>query len=275
MNILLKFPGFKIKAFTVSYDDGSTHDIRMVETFAAHGIKGTLNVNSAGLGKNPGKLTPEGLVELIDKSGFEIAVHGYNHLSLAQVDIGSGAYDVVKDREALEGIFGRVIKGMAYANGSYNDEVVTMLASCGIEYSRTTISTEKFDMPTDWLRLPATCHHNNQRIFELIDQFVSIPEDEGYFWRNRPRLFYLWGHSHEFARDNNWERLDEICERIGGRDDIWYATTGEIYEYQKAYKSLRFSADGTIAHNPTAIDVYLCADGKMVVIPAGKTVGLV
>ena len=274
MNILLKFPGFKKKAFTVSYDDGSIHDVRMVETMMKQGIKGTLNVNSAGLGKNPGKLTPEALVELIEGSGFEIAVHGYNHLSLAQVDIGAGAYDVVKDREKLEGLFGRVIKGMAYANGSYNDEVVTMLASCGIEYSRTTVSTEKFDMPTDWLRLPATCHHNNQRIFELIDQFVAIPEDEGYFWRNRPRLFYLWGHSHEFARDNNWERLDEICEKIGGKENIWYATNGEIYEYQKAYKSLRFSADGCLVHNPSAIDLFINAGGNNVTVPAGKTVKL-
>ena len=268
----MKFPGFKKKAFTVSYDDGSIHDKRMVGTFMAHGIKGTLNINSAGIGKNESKLTPEALVELIEGSGFEIAVHGYNHLSLAQVDIGSGAYDVVKDREVLEGLFGRVIKGMAYANGSYNDEVVTMLASCGIEYSRTTVSTEKFDMPTDWLRLPATCHHKNSRIFELIDQFLTIPEDEGYFWRNRPRLFYLWGHSHEFARDNNWERLDEICEKIGGKENIWYATNGEIYEYQKAYKSLRFSADGNIVHNPTATDVFVNAAGSDLLIPSGKTV---
>ena len=105
MNYLLRFPGFKKKAFTVSYDDGTVHDIRMVETMMKHGIKGTLNVNSAGLGKNESKLTPEGLVDLIEKSGFEIAVHGYRHLSLAQVDIGSAAYDVVKDREVLEGLF--------------------------------------------------------------------------------------------------------------------------------------------------------------------------
>ena len=274
MNVLMKFPGFKKKAFTVSYDDGTLHDNRMVETFMAHGIKGTLNVNSSGLGKNPNKLTPDALVELIEKSGFEIAVHGYNHLSLAQVEIGTAAYDVVKDREVLEGLFGRVIKGMAYANGSYNDEVVKMLEGCGIEYSRTTVSTEKFDMPTDWLRLPATCHHKNERIFELIDQFVSIPESEGYFWRNRPKLFYLWGHSSEFYRDDNWERLDEICERIGGKEDIWYATNGEIYEYQKAYKALRFSADGCVVHNPSAIDVFINAGGNNVTVPAGKTVRL-
>ena len=270
---LMRFPGFKRKALTVSYDDGTIHDVRMVETFAAHGIKGTLNINSAGLGKKSGKLTPEALVDLIERSGFEIAVHGYNHLSLSQVEIGVATYDVMKDREVLEGLFGRVIKGMAYANGSYNDEVVKALECCGIEYSRTTVSTEKFDMPTDWLRLPATCHHKNPRLMELAHQFVE-KENEAYFWRNKPMLFYLWGHSYEFDRDNNWELLEEFCEYVGVREDIWYATNGEIYEYQKAFKSLRFSHDEKIIHNPTSIDVYILAAGENVIIPAGETVRL-
>ena len=274
MNVLMRFPQFKRKAFTVSYDDGTVHDIRMVETMMRYGIRGTLNVNSAGLGVRETKLTRESLVELIDRSGFEVAVHGYNHLSLAAVDIGSACYDVMKDREVLEGLFGRVIKGMAYANGSYNDEVVSMLESCGIEYSRTTVTSEKYDMPTDWLRLAPTCHHDNPRVMELIENFVAIPEDEGYFWRNKPRLLYIWGHSFEFDRKNNWEHLEEICAAIGGKEDIWYATNGEIYEYSKAYKSLRFSADGNTAHNPSAIDVFVCAAGKNVIIRAGETVRL-
>ena len=163
---------------------------------------------------------------------------------------------------------------MAYANGSYNDEVVKALECCGIEYSRTTVSTEKFDMPTDWLRLPATCHHRNPRLMELAHQFVEIPENEGYFWRNKPRLFYLWGHSYEFDRDNNWEILDELCEYVGGREDIWYATNGEIYEYQKAYKSLRYTADESVVHNPTATDIYLLVGEKKVTVRAGETARL-
>ncbi len=273
MNILMRFPGFKRKAFTVSYDDGTIHDIRMVETMMRHGIKGTLNVHSSALGTNASKLTTDSLVELIEKSGFEIAVHGYRHLSLAQVDIGAATYDVMKDREVLEALFGRVIKGMAYANGSVNDEVVKMLENCGIEYSRTTVSTERFDMPTDWLRLPATCHHKNPKLMELARQFVE-KEDEAYFWRNKPLLFYVWGHSFEFDRENNWEILDELCEYVGGREDIWYATNGEIYEYQKAYNSLRFSAEGKIVHNPVATDVYILVGDKNVIVRAGETVRL-
>ena len=272
MNILLRFPGFLPKAFTVSYDDGSIHDIRMLEIMMRNGIKGTLNIDSAGLGKKAGKIPPEVLAELVEKSGFEIAAHGYNHLALAEAEAGVATYDIMKDREVLEGLFGKIVKGMAYASGSYSDEVVRILECCGIEYARTTISTENFDMPTDWLRLAATCHHKNPRLMELARSFVEWKETPGRFWLNKPRLFYVWGHSHEFNRDGNWEILDELCEYIGGREDVWYATNGEIYEYARAFEALRFSADGKIIHNPTATDLYILAGENKVEIPAGKTV---
>lgn len=270
---MMKFPGFKRKAFTVSYDDGTLHDKRMVETMTKHGIKGTLNVNSVLIGKAQKHLSIDEFVELVERSGFEVAVHGHRHLSLSEVEQGVATYDVIKDREVFEELFGRVIKGMAYANGSYNDDVVQILKNCGIEYARTVISTEKFDMPTDWLKLPATCHHKNSRLMELARTFAETQDDSN-FMRNKPMLFYLWGHSYEFDRDDNWEVLEELCEYIGGRDDVWYATNGEIYEYHKAFKSLRFSCDERLVHNPSAVDVYLQSNGNMIVIPSGKTVEL-
>ncbi len=270
---MMKFPGFKRKAFTVSYDDGTVHDRRMLEIMTRHGIKGTLNVNSSLIGRAQNHLSVEELVELVEKSGFEVAVHGHRHLSLAKVDTGAATYDVIKDREMWESVFGRVIKGMAYANGSYSDEAVNILRCCGIEYARTTVATGKFDMPTDWLRLPSTCHHNSSRLMELAREFVEKQDDER-FMRNHPMLFYVWGHSYEFDRDNNWEVLEKLCEYVGGKDDVWYATNGEIYEYDRAFKSLRFSCDERLAHNPTAKDIYVQANGNMIVIPAGQTVKL-
>lgn len=273
MAILTRFPGNRRKAFTLSYDDGTVFDKRLVATMEKHGLKGTLNVNTAMLGMGGNKLSKEELLELADSPSVEIAAHGYRHNSLASVELGVATYDVIKDREVLETLLGKIVRGMAYANGSVSDEVVAILKNCGIEYSRTTVSTEKFELPTDWLRLPATCHHNNPRLMELAREFVE-KQDEGYVWRNRPMLFYVWGHSHEFDRDNNWEVLDELSAYIGGRDEIWYATNGEICLYLKAVDALRWSHDQKIVHNPTATDVYLAKDGKPITVPAGATVRL-
>lgn len=273
----MRFPDFKEKAVTLSYDDGVAQDKRLIAIMQKYGIKGTFNVNSGMFGKTPtefkGRMTAEEAYKLYVESGNEVAVHGYKHRSLAEVDSAFALDDILSDRKALEKLFGKLVKGMAYANGSYNDEVVEQLKMSGIHYSRTTVSTEKFDIPTDWLRLSATCHHNNPRLMELAKEFVEGAQSP-YFWWKRPRLFYLWGHSYEFDNNDNWNVIEEFCEYVGGREDIWYATNGEIYDYVQAFDRLEFSADGELVYNPSAIDVYLDHLNGRFIVKAGQTVSL-
>lgn len=271
MRRMLRFPDFKSKAVTLSYDDGKVQDKRLIAIMSKYGLKGTFNLNGGLLGTDKDRRTADEIVKLYSESGNEVAVHGYKHLSLSEVDGAMAINDVIEDRKALEKLFGKVIKGMAYSNGFYSDEVVELLKMCGISYSRTTVSTEKFDLPTDWLRLPATCHHNNPRLMELAKQFV---ESEGgrHWWSNHSKLFYLWGHSYEFDNNQNWNVIEEFAADIGGREDIWYATNGEIYEYVQAFDRLEFSADGERVYNPSAIDVYIQSLKGELLVPAGKTV---
>ena len=276
MNKYIRFPNFRLKALTLSYDDGVRQDKRLISIMQQYGLKGTFNING-GLfgdkyaGEEKGRMTKEEAFDLYTSSGMEVAIHGYRHLSLAEVNKELALEDVITDRKTLESMFGNVIKGMAYANGSYNDEVVELLEKCGVYYSRTTVSTEKFDLPTDWLRLPATCHHNNPRLMELAQEFVE-QKDQGYFWSKKLQLFYLWGHSYEFDHNDNWNVIEEFAKYIGGREDIWYATNGEIYEYLESAKLLQFSVDGSFVKNPSCIDIYIDYVGKRCVVPAGKTV---
>ena len=275
LRTFLRFPNFKQKAVTLSYDDGVRQDKRLIAIMQKYGIKGTFNINAGLFAKElsdvqKGRMTKEEAIELYTNSGMEVAVHGYRHLSLAEVDPALATDDVLKDRKELESIFGGIIKGMAYANGSYSDGVCEILRSCGINYSRTTVTTEKFKIPTNWLKLETTCHHNNPKLMELAKIFVDTKED-GYVWRNYPRLFYLWGHSYEFDTNDNWNVIEEFCEYIGGKDDTWYATNGEIYSYVKAFDSLEFSADGNTIYNPSGITVYICYLGKHIAIQPNET----
>lgn len=271
----MRFPNFRKKAVTLSYDDGVKFDKRLMEIMDKYGLKGTFNLNG-GLfveEEDARKMPRAQTLALFQNCKHEIAVHGYKHPSLAELDRDMIVYDIIKDREALEELFGRVIKGMAYPNGSVDDKTVEALRMCGIEYARTVVSTEKFDIPTDWLRLPATCHHNNPRLMELAKEFVEGAQSP-YFWWKRPRLFYLWGHSYEFDNNDNWNVIEEFCEYVGGREDIWYATNGEIYDYVQAFDRLEFSADGELVYNPSAIDVYLDHLNGRFIVKAGQTVSL-
>lgn len=273
----MRFPNFKGKALTLSYDDGVRQDKRLIAIMVKYGLKGTFNINGglfseAFNGETKGRMTKEEALELYEPAGMEVAVHGYKHISLARVDSALAVEDVFADRKSLESMFGHVIKGMAYANGSYDDSVVEMLKQCGMQYSRTTISTENFELPTDWLRLPATCHHNNPRLMELAKQFVGFKNDTSYFWAYRPRLFYLWGHSYEFDNNDNWQAIEDFAAYVGGREDIWYATNGEIYAYIQAFDRLEWSADGSYVYNPSSINVFINVYGVEYIVPAGKMI---
>ena len=167
-NKCMEFPGNLRRALTLSYDDGVEQDIRLIDIMNRHGLKGTFNLNS-GLYAAEGTVYPKGHVhrrlsrsqvtEVYGQSGQEVAIHCYTHADLAQQSPENVAWEVMKDKETLEEQFGRIIRGMAYPFGTTNDAVAETLRRCGVAYARTTVSTERFDIPTNWLQMPATCHH--------------------------------------------------------------------------------------------------------------------
>ena len=258
-SFFMRFPEGKAKALTLSYDDGVEQDIRLIDIMQKHGLKGTFNLNS-GCYAPEGAVYPEGkihrrmsknkCIEVYKNSGMEVAVHGLTHPRLERLPKHICAYDILQDRANLEEDYDVIVRGMAFPYGTYNDEVVKVLRECGIVYARTVVSTERFDIPTDWLRLPATCHHKNPRLMELAQKFVEKKIDA------LPTLFYLWGHSYEYESDNNWNVIEEFAEYTGNRADIWYATNIEIYDYIEAYKQLVFSMDGSKVYNPTSMPLY-------------------
>ena len=274
-SIFVRFPEGRAKVLTFSYDDGFLNDIPLVDMLNKHKMKGTFNVSA-------GKCTAEDrdykedsiwnymkksdLLKIFANTEHEIALHGFSHPFLATLPPASITHEVLHDREELEELFGRIIRGMAYPKGSYDDQVVEILKNCGVAYARTVKSTEKFDLPSDWLRLPATCHHNNPRLMELAKKFVEMPI------RFHSQMFYIWGHTYEFIQNDNWNVIEEFIEYMSGREDeIWYATNIEIFEYIEDFNHLIYSQDLSIIKNPTARKLWFSLDNKLFSIDPGET----
>lgn len=260
MALFMRFPGGRAKALTLSYDDNVKQDFRMMEILDRHGLKCTFNINTGCFAQvsqpTRGRMTEAEAISLYKDSPHEIAVHTLTHPHLAELPDNAVAYEVMADIRNIERLFGRITRGMAYPSGSYNDQVVEVLRRCGIAYARTVISTERFDIPRDWLRLPTTCHHDNPRLNELADKFLAGNPPAS------PWLFYLWGHSYEFDNHNNWAVIEQFSEKMGGNPEIWYATNIEIYDYVHAYKRLIFSSDMHMVYNPTATELFFLLDKK-------------
>ncbi len=272
--VFMRFPGGREKACTLSYDDGVEQDTKLLEIVRKYGMKITFNLNS-GQYAPEGTVYPAGQVHrrmsesrvtaLYQGDDVEVAVHGSTHPWLDHMPVHMCTKDLLEDRQTLEKQFGRIVRGMAYPYGTYNDDVVASMRSVGIVYSRTVHSTHNFDMPGDWMRLPATCHHADPELMNLAKRFV-----EGSGW-GRPQMFYLWGHSYEFEERDNWEVIEKFAEYMSGRDEIWYATNMEIYDYQDAFKKLLFSVDGSIVTNPTAYELWFFLNGRVYNIRPGET----
>ena len=229
---MLTFPGGKTRALTFSYDDGISQDMRLVQLFNLYGLKGTFNLNSGIQTKEHTWLNKDVLVrrmppELLPElyRGHEVAVHTLTHPHLFDLPDDKLAHELAVDKRNLEEQFKQTVVGMAYPFGDCDERIMQAIKDQGLLYGRTTISTETFALPENPLAWKATCHHNNPRLMDLADEFLAPGDDL--------RLFYVWGHSYEFDVDRSWAVIEDFCEKLARRDDVWYATNGELVLWMK------------------------------------------
>lgn len=221
----------KNKAVTFSYDDGVTQDIRLVELFNKYGLKATFNINSELLGTDGelnvfgnkvthNKVNKSDVAKIYD--GHEIAVHTLTHPTLVYVkDDSEIIRQITEDQKNLSELAGYEVVGMAYPGGrpNYNSRIAQLIEdNTSIKYARTSIDSYDFALQRDLLEFHPTIHHTEwNKMFELAEKFISSESEY-------PQIFYIWGHSYEFDGDNSWDKMEEFCKLISGKDDIYYGT---------------------------------------------------
>ena len=182
--MMVLYPYGLRKALTLSYDDGVETDIELIRILDEYGILATFNLNSGWFAPE-GTVYPAGTIyrrmsesaikALYAGGRHEVASHALTHASLSAIPAPRIAYEVLADRDNLEKLFGKIVRGFAYPYGTYSDEAVDTLRTCGIAYARTVVSTHNFEIPNEWLRLNPTCHHDDPKLDELCDRFGEPP----------------------------------------------------------------------------------------------------
>ncbi len=257
------FPEGKHKVLTCSYDDGKLEDRQLVAMFNEYGLKGTFNVNSGLIDEE--RIPLSEYKELY--KGHEVACHTALHPTIARCASEHIVQELIEDRRILEKTLGTTVRGLAYPNGSVDQRIIDLLPACGIRHARTVKSTGGFGLPDNFLAWNPTCHHNHN-LLELGATFKDMHKTQYLY------MMYVWGHSYEFSRDNNWNVMEDFCKLIGGQDDIWYATNIEIVDYMEAAERMQFSASGEFVYNPSAQTVWLEVDKKKVACPGGQVTEL-
>ena len=236
------FPDGLTKALILSYDDGPSQDRRFVKLLNECGLKGTFHINSGRLG-----LKADWMTEAIGDPGWyvgaeelkalyerhEVGSHTVNHPHLYRLDSNEIQNEVRRDIDVLERLSGRTVTSFAYPFGEVDDRILAAVAATGITNARSVDSTKRFTLPDNLLRWNPSAHHTEA--LGLVDEFLTI--DHG-----APVVFMIWGHSWEFdsdASDNNWDVAEALCEKLSGRDDIWYVGAGEFASYLNAVDNLQ------------------------------------
>jgi peptidoglycan/xylan/chitin deacetylase (PgdA/CDA1 family) len=254
------FPGGKSKAVTLSYDDGAVEDRQLVSIFNRYGLKGTFHINSGGLDKG-NRIAASEVKELY--SGHEVACHFYNHPFIDRVPPAKVIHEILADRMKLESIVGYPVRGLSYSMGVHNRTAHEIAAMLGIAYSRTTVSGRQWTMPENWLAWNPTCRHADEDFLTLTEKFIA--------GKHPFSLFYAWGHSFEFERLNNWQIIEKFGEMMQAvAVSIWFATNIEIFDYVDALQRLRFSADCSMAFNPSVLSVWLQVAERQIELSPGK-----
>lgn len=256
------YPDGKKKALTMSYDDGQIHDRRLVDIFNRNGIRGSFHLNSGRFDEDQFVTTSE-IKDLY--KGHEVSAHSLTHPWLTNLPGALVVEEIMEDRKRLEQLVDYPVRGMSYPFGAYSDGLLAQLPSLGIEYARTVNEHGGFHLPGNFLTWHPTCHHNSS-LLEKCRAFLTQPS-----WMQMP-LFYVWGHSYEFAQNNNWNLIEEFCKMASGDETVWYATNIEIMDYVKALRGLVFNVDKRRVLNPSAITVWIGIDGEPVKIEPGKVV---
>ncbi len=224
----------KNKAVTFSYDDSITQDKRLIKLFDKYGLKCTFNLNSGLLGQEGyldcegervsfNHVKPEEVRELY--AGHEIASHTLTHPALRDCSEEEIFRQVENDRLRLCELAGYEVVGFAYPGGTgcvgNSDKIIR--EKTGVKYARTTSSTYSFDLQDDLILFNPTVYHHGEwdALFSLGRKFLALDTDE-------PQLFYIWGHAFEFDIHDTWDRMEEFCRLISGKNDIFYGTNKEV-----------------------------------------------
>lgn len=247
------YPGGRLKALIMSYDDGSEHDRRLIEIFNTRGIRSTFHLNSGKLGGAyhilPGEVS--NLYKVHEVSG-----HTVNHLHLDQLEEEEIRREITNDRRALEDLVAYPVRGMSIPFGTYDHRVLLILPELGVEYARGEAAGEtgRFDLPDTFILWKPTCHHTGA--LEAAERFLGAIT-------SRMMLFMIWGHSYELDgflstdTSKGWKYMEYLSDRLGRNKEIWYTTMIEMHDYLKAIDGIRFSADESIAFNPSAVPVWI------------------
>ena len=247
------------KLFTVSYDDGTEQDRRIISLMEQYGIQGTFNLSSGLFGKksyirlinghgrsaaekdashpeqyvNHFILSRQEALRIYARPCVEVASHGSHHLVQSNLSREEAREEIEQDIAALSELFGYPIVGHAFPKDSFNDTVLDALRQCGVRYARRACHLQKprdfsFDK-TAFLIMP-TCSQLDPFAEDLLREFIAAPAGR------EDMVFFMWGHGYELdygTEFGDFARLEKLFRMVAEAKDVRCVTNRELFGIKK------------------------------------------
>lgn len=225
------------KYFTLSFDDGTYEDEKMIVLLKKYGIKASFCINT-------GLMDGNDVIEVAGKwrrmnfeyakknkvyDGFDVISHGFKHKELTFLGESEIISEIRQDGENIAKLTDKSPVGFAYPGGTayYNGYITDiMLSSTDIRFARDTDDTFAFYLPENFMAWKPTCSLLDDKLFSLAERFINAEATED-------MLFYGWDHPWAITAYNAWDKVERLFKMLSEHDDIVFVSNTEFYELFK------------------------------------------
>lgn len=225
------------KYFTLSFDDGTYEDEKMIVLLKKYGIKASFCINT-------GLMDGNDVIEVAGKwrrmnfeyakknkvyDGFDVISHGFKHKELTFLGESEIISEIRQDAQKIAELTEKSPVGFAYPGGTayYNGYITDiMLSSTDIRFARDTDDTFAFYLPENFMAWKPTCSLLDDKLFSLAERFINAEATED-------MLFYGWDHPWAITAYNAWDKVERLFKMLKEADDIVFVSNTEFYELFK------------------------------------------
>jgi peptidoglycan-N-acetylglucosamine deacetylase len=196
-------------------------------------------------------LHPQTVPQILASGRHEVGLHGWVHERPADLRDRAEEADLIERciRVLTDAAGGLKPRGYRAPNNALSAHTLELLAEAGIAYdSSMSARDEPYELqlrgkPTDLIEIPMS-FENDDFIFLHNDEFwqgtLSSPDLILDVWKSdfdaayeEGSIFNLVLHPHVIGRRTRAIILEKLITYIKGKDDVWFATLGEVADYVK------------------------------------------
>lgn len=216
---------------TTSWDDGNKFDFQVSELLEKYSLKGTFYIPIQYVHRN---LDDKDILKLSKK--FEIGSHGLTHTRLPGLSTGEKMKELVDSKKILQKIVHKKIKCFAYPYGVYDINSIKCIRKAGYTFARTSkefqlrkqknmlASYVSLELSNKISRVLSTrgvwCIITGGSWIRIAKQIFNKTPNSG--------VFHIFGHSWEIAKNNEWNKIEQLFEYITSRRDFVSLNNSEL-----------------------------------------------